>query len=210
MGLLEDAIREHLELKRLRGADPAAVAREQREALDAPTREAPGELVEDHAAVGEDGANTGGHAPEAEPPAGEGHPGDVPQAPVTDELSHAAQETAELDMESVMAEEPAMADELAPKEHGDIADAERVPPRSRPTKSPWNGRYRRGLMMPRRSSGCRMSKTPTRLLRWPASKMFRRGPPTLAARDALGRKSAHPDKGDSRSSSGCLRQWMAA
>jgi hypothetical protein len=128
MGLLEDAIREHLELKRLRGADPAAVAREQREALDAPTREAPGELVEDHAALGEDGTNTAGHPPEAEPPAGEGHPGDVPQAPVTDELSHAAQETAELDMESVMAEEPAMADELAPKEHGDIADAEGVPP----------------------------------------------------------------------------------
>ncbi|HWW90382.1 MAG TPA: hypothetical protein VNY35_06330 [Solirubrobacteraceae bacterium] len=128
MGLLEDAIREHLELKRLRGADPAEVAREQREALDAPTSEAPSELVEDHAAVGEDGTNTAGHAPEAEPPAGEGHAGDVPQAPVTDELSHAAQETAELDMESVMAEEPAMGDELAPRERADIADAEGDPP----------------------------------------------------------------------------------
>ena len=34
MGLLDDAIREHLELKRLRGADPGEVAREQHEALD--------------------------------------------------------------------------------------------------------------------------------------------------------------------------------
>jgi hypothetical protein len=33
MGLLDDAIREHLELKRLRGADPGAVAREERDAL---------------------------------------------------------------------------------------------------------------------------------------------------------------------------------
>jgi len=34
MGLLDDAIREHLELKRRRGADPTEVAREQRAALD--------------------------------------------------------------------------------------------------------------------------------------------------------------------------------
>jgi hypothetical protein len=34
MGLLDDAIREHLELKRRHGADPAEVARQQREALD--------------------------------------------------------------------------------------------------------------------------------------------------------------------------------
>ena len=33
MGLLDDAIREHLELKRLRGADPSAVAREEQDAL---------------------------------------------------------------------------------------------------------------------------------------------------------------------------------
>ncbi len=34
MGLLDDAIRDHLELKRLRGADPGEVAREQKEALE--------------------------------------------------------------------------------------------------------------------------------------------------------------------------------
>jgi hypothetical protein len=33
MGLLDDAIREHLELKRKHGADPTEVARQEREAL---------------------------------------------------------------------------------------------------------------------------------------------------------------------------------
>ena len=38
MGDLDDAIREHLELKRRRGADPAEVAREEQEALAPVTR----------------------------------------------------------------------------------------------------------------------------------------------------------------------------
>ena len=53
MGLLDDAIREHLELKRLRGADPSDVAREQDAALgpvhggDEPELgDAPGDRVE--------------------------------------------------------------------------------------------------------------------------------------------------------------------
>ena len=40
MGMLDDAIREHLELKRLRGADPGDVAREERDALGPIRREA--------------------------------------------------------------------------------------------------------------------------------------------------------------------------
>jgi hypothetical protein len=40
MGLLDDAIREHLELKRLRGADPGEVAREEDDALGPVRREA--------------------------------------------------------------------------------------------------------------------------------------------------------------------------
>jgi hypothetical protein len=36
MGLLDDAIREHLELKRRHGADPEEVSRQEREALGAP------------------------------------------------------------------------------------------------------------------------------------------------------------------------------
>jgi hypothetical protein len=41
MGDLDDAIREHLELKRRRGADPAEVAREEHEALAPVTRSHP-------------------------------------------------------------------------------------------------------------------------------------------------------------------------
>jgi hypothetical protein len=41
MGLLDDAIREHLDLKRRRGADPSEVAREEKEALGPVRREAP-------------------------------------------------------------------------------------------------------------------------------------------------------------------------
>jgi hypothetical protein len=127
MGLLEDAIREHLELKRLRGADPAEVAREQREVLEAPTGEPASALAEDHAAVGENGMDTLGHAPAAEAPADDDHGGDSQQAPLASEPSHAAQETAELDMKSVMAEEPAMG-ELVPPERSHITDAEGDPP----------------------------------------------------------------------------------
>jgi hypothetical protein len=36
MGLLDDAIREHLDLKRRRGADPSELARQEREALGPP------------------------------------------------------------------------------------------------------------------------------------------------------------------------------
>ncbi len=51
MGLLDDAIREHLELKRNRGADPSEVARQEEEALGdprgpAPDTEADGDLDE--------------------------------------------------------------------------------------------------------------------------------------------------------------------
>ena len=41
MGLLDDAIREHLDLKRRRGADPAEIERAEREALGPVRREAP-------------------------------------------------------------------------------------------------------------------------------------------------------------------------
>jgi hypothetical protein len=130
MGLLEDAIREHLELKRLRGADPAEVAREQREALEAATGEAPGASVETHIGVDESGMDSAGHVPAAEPAAGDDDAGEVPQAPVASELAHAAQETAELDMNSVMAEEPGMGDEPPPADGSDVPDANGDPPAS--------------------------------------------------------------------------------
>ena len=53
MGLLEDAIREHLDLKRQHGADPGEVAAEEREALGPVQRAAEPAVVEDDEA-GED------------------------------------------------------------------------------------------------------------------------------------------------------------
>ena len=119
MGLLDDAIREHLELKRRRGADPGEVAREQREALDTIDGQAPAE-----------GAVTARDAPG--PPAVSGAPlvdrpagaqsepaavGDVSQGAGSAEPVKAAVpaepaggagagETAELDMSSVLGEDP--------------------------------------------------------------------------------------------------------
>jgi hypothetical protein len=91
MGVLDDAIREHLELKRLRGADPGLVAREEREAFG---------------------------SVRSNEPAGTDHDIDpsvnlaVASAPPTDDaavqtgdaqgFSNVGQETAELDMRTVL------------------------------------------------------------------------------------------------------------
>jgi hypothetical protein len=116
MGLLDDAIREHLELKRRRGADPGEVAREQREALDVEAQAA---------AAGRDGS-------EAEPAlatpvaAGDstkagGEPADaVEGAPGQLDQTAALGETAELDMSSVLGDEQTEdADRTSPEAGGD-------------------------------------------------------------------------------------------
>ena len=109
MGLLDDAIREHLELKRQRGADPSEVAREEHEALDAPVQESSAEEV---ALDGE----TASAAPLVDPPSTTPPPvaavpvdvgvGVAPQ-PSPDDPSDLAVggETAELDMSSVLGDE---------------------------------------------------------------------------------------------------------
>jgi hypothetical protein len=57
MGLLDDAIREHLDLKRRRGADPAEVERAEQDALGPVRRQAPGaeDLAIDQPLAAEDG-----------------------------------------------------------------------------------------------------------------------------------------------------------
>jgi|SRR5215212_3325780 hypothetical protein len=76
MGLLDDAIREHLELKRRHGADPEEVSRQEREALGAPAR---GEFAEpdgpeaDDAPAGEEPADA---EDDPEPPGQEPEPED--------------------------------------------------------------------------------------------------------------------------------------
>jgi hypothetical protein len=56
MGLLDEAIREHLELKRRRGADPSEVAREEHEALGPARRTEPIAPPADEAAASGTGA----------------------------------------------------------------------------------------------------------------------------------------------------------
>ena len=113
MGLLDEAIREHLELKRRRGGDPSAIAREEQEALT------PG-LVDEPT----DGAV---HAAEERPVDIEAPDPDAPptistpasaQGRLEDrvaDLAAGGQETAELDMQAAMEEDPDAADPAAPE-----------------------------------------------------------------------------------------------
>src|SRR3954451_20503148 len=87
MGLLDEAIRDHLELKRRRGADPGEVAREEHDALDSP------------------GASRAAAAQEAPPDS------PFPEDPELEEAlapasSHEVQETEELDMKPLLEDEP--------------------------------------------------------------------------------------------------------
>jgi hypothetical protein len=95
MGLLDDAIREHLEIKRLRGADPDELAREEQEALGPVHRGQ--DLSHEEAEIrAEDGSSQG-----------EGHIASTAGSPPRSGLHQGGQETAELDMNSVLdAEEP--------------------------------------------------------------------------------------------------------
>jgi hypothetical protein len=91
MGLLDDAIREHLELKRARGADPNEVERQEREALGA-TPQA------EFASAAE---------PESAEPAEELEP--IPEEPVAeaDEPVDAGEEREPFDVEALEPVEPA-------------------------------------------------------------------------------------------------------
>ena len=80
MGLLDDAIREHLELKRRRGADPGHVDREQREALNDPLDSEAGRIV-DHSSSG---------------------PVSAPELDSAATSQNMLEETAELDMRTVL------------------------------------------------------------------------------------------------------------
>ena len=108
MGLLDEAIREHLELKRRRGADPSAIARDEREAL------AP--VFPDESA--DDGGDLADGAAEAVEIESAGLPA---EASAHDEdrladLSTVGQETAELDMQAVLEGDLDAAESAAPAE----------------------------------------------------------------------------------------------
>lgn len=106
MGLLDEAIREHLELKRRRGADPSAIAREEHEALAPVFPDEPAE----HGVDSADHATESFSIETAAGPASDHAPEDAPLAA----LSAVGQETAELDMQAVMEEDPDAADGGSP------------------------------------------------------------------------------------------------
>jgi hypothetical protein len=80
MGLLDEAIREHMELKRLRGADPGEVARMERDALGPIANAYEGSA----------------HDSDDEPSIDHPHPARGP------DFANVGQETAELDMRTVL------------------------------------------------------------------------------------------------------------
>lgn len=90
MGLLDDAIREHLELKRLRGADPGDVAREEQVALGPAHRD--GESEPDRS--GEDNTEASHMHGESSPHSEQG---------LAVDSSTAGQETIEINMEAELA-----------------------------------------------------------------------------------------------------------
>jgi hypothetical protein len=115
MGLLDDAIREHLELMRLRGADPSKVAREEQEVLG-PTR--CGDATEPPKDPDD---------PEMPANLGEPPPPGTKSSSEPDQ-SHVGQETAELDMRTVL-----QADST---EHTKPRQPEIGQPKPSPTPSP--------------------------------------------------------------------------
>ncbi|HEY2283422.1 MAG TPA: hypothetical protein VGH60_07725 [Solirubrobacteraceae bacterium] len=102
MGLLDDAIREHLELKRLRGADPGLVSREESEVFG-PIR-------------GQEQAGDEGDPAAQQPPAHEDAP--PAESDRAQPAGFSGQETAEIDMRTVLegkpGTDPAPAEPIAP------------------------------------------------------------------------------------------------
>ena len=90
MGLLDDAIREHLELKRLRGADPGDVAREEHAALSPVVRE-------------ENAEPEGSQTVDPEPARSDESGSPTPDATPAGDSSAAGQETVEINMEAELA-----------------------------------------------------------------------------------------------------------
>jgi hypothetical protein len=99
MGLLDEAIRDHLELKRRRGADPTEIAREEREALEPvfPDEPRPPGFEEEPQAA----SVVDEEAPHGDPLEEAAAVADAAPDPVAAQTF--GDETAELDMEAVLA-----------------------------------------------------------------------------------------------------------
>jgi hypothetical protein len=89
MGLLDDAIREHLELKRRHGEDPEATARQARDLLGSTDMDEDPARDEQLAVLNDAVPQTGQSA-------------DPPGPAYDEDLAHTGEETAELDMQTVL------------------------------------------------------------------------------------------------------------
>jgi hypothetical protein len=142
MGLLDEAIREHLDLKRNRGADPNVLAREEHEALGPAVRAPEGEGAEAPAADGGGEAAVGEPAPAAEgvaeEPPGEPVPAEAPPEsfavepdPVQEHTAvtppPASDETTAFDADELFAEEDAQVEEPGPQPGEAAAPREPAP-----------------------------------------------------------------------------------
>jgi hypothetical protein len=161
VGLLDDAIREHLDLKRRHGADPSEVERAEREALG-PVRRAPEAATElefeDQAAGGQPAAfdhqdeqDWDEPALEAEPDETEERPGssggmgrflrrrsrpapEPPEKPFADEDAHLAYEPSPLQEDQAEDRRPAPASSAPPAPAAEEEDL--TPPDPRPASTP--------------------------------------------------------------------------
>jgi hypothetical protein len=116
MGLLDDAIREHLELKRRHGADPDEVTRQEREALGAPVR---GEFAKPAGEEPDEGDEpaavaAGGQAPAGVPEFDE--PPEMPGEPEPEPVERAIAPEPEPEPEPGDEEDPWLVEELADPE----------------------------------------------------------------------------------------------
>ena len=97
MGLLDDAIREHLELKRARGADLTEVERQEREALGATPQAEFAESAEADSGAESAGADSAEEAPVQEEPVDEEPPAEEEREPFDVEALEPAPPAAETD-----------------------------------------------------------------------------------------------------------------
>ena len=141
MGLLDEAIREHLELKRRSGGDPSEIAHQEREAL-APV------FPEDGSPPAEASADDGLPASPEPAPATPRPQLEAEAPPAPADFSSVGQETAELDMQAVLeadgfhdgAAEPAPA---APRDPDEGSFEWEAPPASaQPPQEPDPGQER--------------------------------------------------------------------
>jgi hypothetical protein len=106
MGLLDDAIREHMELKRLRGADPTEVAQQEQDALGPVLR------TDDEEEAVTQTPESGIADPNEVAPAKSAREdsSSPPESAHDPDFANVGQETAELDMRTVLEEEQDVGD----------------------------------------------------------------------------------------------------